>query len=106
MPQTDPTKKKKQTNEQNRDLMKSRLVILKYQIGGNTPVLHVLWFQWKHPSHWIPCCLCRTGCLHVIQFSLGSINNFCEGDVDAIKTISGVLKVDHLFGHASIHSLY
>ena len=76
MPQTDPTKKK---NKQTREYVTT------YQ---------VLWFQWKHPSHWIPCCLGRTGCLHVIKFSLGSINNFCGGDVDAIKTISGVLKVD------------
>ena len=81
MPQTDPTNS--WFDE------KCRLVIFKYQIWGNIPVTthQVLWSLWEHPSHWIPCCHGHRGCLHVIQFSLGSINNFCGGNADAIKII-------------------
>ena len=31
--------------------------------------LNVLWFQLWQPSHWIPCCLSRTGCLRWMQLS-------------------------------------
>ena len=47
------------------DLRKNKFKIIKCYL----PVLHVRWFHFRQPSHWMPCCLSLTGCLQNIQLS-------------------------------------
>ena len=51
-------------------LLGSSAVINEVQYGSfHLPVLQVLWFHLKQPSHWIPCCFAVTGCWHWMQLS-------------------------------------
>ena len=44
---------------------KLQIIIIKCYL----PVLHVRWFYFRQPSHWMPCCLSLTGCLQNMQLS-------------------------------------
>lgn len=89
MPQTGLTKKQ---TKKICDLLKNRLVIFIYQIGGSIPAGSVIPVETSITLDTLLSWPYRLFARNSTFF--GSIKKFCGGDVDVIKTISGVLKVD------------